>query len=220
MAIQVPRAARTWNWSQFVGDPHAMKFAKRELVNLHAVIKRVPQRRVAVQAGGNQGLWPKYLAHWFETVITFEPDPSNFAAMALNAPEPNIVRHQAALGDVACSVGLSQERRSGTNGAAHAGLVHVHGDGDVRMMRLDDLHLSICDLLYLDIEGYELFALKGAVETITRCRPVIAIEVNQNLGFFGLTQADIDAFFVDQRYTHVDTLAKHDRVYLPSECLC
>lgn len=220
MAIQVPRAARAWNWSQFVGDPHAMKFAKRELVNLHAVIKRVSQKRVAVQAGGNQGLWPKYLSHWFETVITFEPDSSNFAAMAQNAPEPNIVRHQAALGDVAGAVGLSQARRSGTNGAAHSGLVHVHGEGDVPMMRLDDLRLSVCDLLYLDIEGYELFALKGAEQTIARCRPVIAIEVNQNLRFFGLTPDDIEAFFAAQRYTHHDTLAKNDRVYLPTECLC
>lgn len=220
MAIQVPRAARSWNWSQFVGDAHAMKFAKRELVNLHAVIKRVPQKRVAVQAGGNQGLWPKYLAHWFESVLTFEPDAANFEALNLNAPESNIVRYQAALGNDINRVGLARGRRDGKTGVNHAGLVHVHGEGDVPMIRVDDLGLAVCDLLYLDVEGYELFALQGAVETIGRCRPVIAIEVNQNLRFFGLTPDDLDAFFAAQRYTHVDTLAKHDYVYLPSERLC
>lgn len=220
MAISVPKIARTWAWSQFVGDPHAMKFAKRELVNLHAVIKRVPQKRVAVQAGGNQGVWPKYLAHWFETVITFEPDAANFSAMAINAPESNIVRHQAALGDKVRRVGLSHARRDASKGPNHAGIVHVEGDGDVPMMRLDDLSLRVCDLIYLDVEGYEVFALEGAVDTVARCRPVIALEVNQNLGFFGLTPTDVDAFFASHRYTHCDTLAKHDRVYLPMERLC
>jgi FkbM family methyltransferase len=218
--IHVPKMARAWNWAAFVGDPHALKFAKRELDNLHAVIKRVPQKRVAVQAGGNQGIWPKYLALWFDRVITFEPDPANFFAMTMNAPEPNIVRHQAALGAAPGRVGLSQARRDDTKGPHHSGLVHVEGEGDVERIRLDDLNLAICDLLYLDVEGYELFALKGAVDTLARCRPVVAIEVNQNLRFFGLTPEDIDAFFAAHQYTHVATLAKNDRMYLPSERLC
>lgn len=218
--IHMPRIARAWDWSAFVGDQHALKFAKRELDNLHAVIKRVPQKRVAVQAGGNQGVWPKYLAHWFETVITFEPDAANFSAMAINAPEANIVRHQAALGEAPGRVGLSQERRDHTKGPNHSGIVHVHGDGDVPMMRIDDLQLGVCDLLYLDVEGYELFALKGAIETLARCRPVVAVEVNRNLRFFGLTPDDIDAFFTAKQYAHVATLAKNDRVFIPSERLC
>lgn len=215
MPIRVPKSASGWDWDGFVGDPHALKFAKRELVNLHAAIKRVKTRRVAVQAGGNQGLWPKYLAQWFASVITFEPDAENFARMQQNAPETNITRYRAALGEAPASVGLGRDRRDGSRGAFHSGIVHVHGDGDVPMMRLDDLQLPVCDLIYLDIEGYELFALRGAVETIARCRPVIAVEVNQNLRFFGLTPDDMSAFFFEQGYQYVTTLAKNDRVYVP-----
>ena len=41
---------------------------------------------------------------------------------------------------------------------------------------IDDLNLTECDLIMLDVEGYELHALNGAIETIKKYGPVICIE--------------------------------------------
>lgn len=38
------------------------------------------------------------------------------------------------------------------------------------------MNLQTCDLIQLDLEGYEFNALLGGIETIKRCKPVIVIE--------------------------------------------
>lgn len=126
--------------------------------------------RVAVQAGGNCGVWPRALGNRFARVYTFEPCPVNFRCLAANAPAENIYKYNAALGDKNELVELA---RDATNVGAH----YIAGqDGSIPTMRVDDLGLDHCDLIFLDIEGYELHAIRGARETIERHKPVIVAE--------------------------------------------
>jgi FkbM family methyltransferase len=46
----------------------------------------------------------------------------------------------------------------------------------VRIRPLDSLALPACGLLKIDVEGFEPQVLRGARETIGRCRPIIYIE--------------------------------------------
>jgi FkbM family methyltransferase len=207
-----------WKWARFQGSEAQLKWNRRDLPNLDKVIARVPQRRVAVQAGGNLGLFPKRLAMKFETVYTFEPAAPLFPLMLANAPEQNIVRFQAALGYHRSLVGTAQVRREG-HGLAHEGITHVAGPGRVPTLRLDDLALPVCDLLQLDLEGWELYALQGAVATIERCRPVLCVEVNRNLSFVGLQPDDVRSFVTGLRYRFVERL-ESDEVYVPAEWPC
>lgn len=46
----------------------------------------------------------------------------------------------------------------------------------VRTLTLDSLKLERVDLIKLDIEGMELEALAGGVETIKRCKPILVVE--------------------------------------------
>jgi len=46
----------------------------------------------------------------------------------------------------------------------------------VRVIALDSLELKALNLLKVDVEGFEPLVLKGARETIMRCRPTIYIE--------------------------------------------
>lgn len=129
-------------------------------------------RRVVVQAGGNCGVWPRYLATRFETVYTFEPDPANFTALAFNTAEfPNVIRTQAGLGHWPEQVELVRE-------AANCGAHYVAEDrlGSLPIVRLDDFRLCDCDLVVLDVEGYEPRAIKGALLTIGRFKPVVVVE--------------------------------------------
>jgi len=206
----------TWRWDRFQGSPHVLKYLRRDLPCLDAVIARVSGRTAVIQAGGNVGLFAKRLAESFATVYTFEPALELFPALCANAPEPNILRFQAALGDTRGPVRISGARRCSSRGPTHEGLGHVAGPGVVPTLLIDDLALPVCDLIYLDLEGWEWHALKGAVETIQRCRPVLACEVNQNIGFYGESQDGLRAFIAALGYVRVDQ-QQSDEVFMPLE---
>ena len=198
-----------------LGSAAALKWATRELDHLETVIALVPGRTACIQAGGNLGVFPRRLAQSFSTVYCFEPAADLFDKMLRNAPAENIVRFQAALGDRRGLVGTSRVRRDGKPNA-HEGITHVVAGGTIPTLLVDDLALPVCDLIYLDIEGVELSALRGSVETLHRCRPVVAVEINKNLKYVDVTEADIYAFFADQGYAHLMCVGS-DHVFLPVE---
>lgn len=197
------------------GSAEALKWAHRELSHLEQVLSLVPGRTAVVQAGGSLGVFPKYLARTFTTVYTFEPAADLFEMMQANAPEPNIVKFQAAVGEHRGLVGVSRVRRDGKPNA-HEGITHVVSEGVIPTLRIDDLGLSVCDLVYLDVEGYELPALRGAVWTLSTCRPVVAVEINKNLKHVGLTEYDLVSFIEAQGYRHAKSVGS-DQAFVPVE---
>ncbi len=204
-----------WNWKAFEGSGTALKLNRRDLPELEQVITMTPKHRVVVQAGGNLGVWPKRLAQAFKTVYTFEPSADLFDIMHRNAPESNIIRFQAALGEVHELVHMSRERRDGKLRPPHEGITHVDGPGVVPTLRVDDLELPVCDLLCLDLEGWELYALRGAKATIQRCQPVIMVEVNEHIKEVGFTQENVREFLRSHDYRHCLRFVADD-VWVPN----
>lgn len=205
-----------FDWKAFKGSPTALNWARRDLTSVDQVLTVVPGRTTCVQAGGNLGVWPKYLSKHFASVITFEPAPDLFPKLMANCFEPNVIKLQAALGDAGGVVGTECTRRDTKRMAVHEGLTHIVPVGIVPRLRLDALELPVLDLLYLDLEGYELYALNGAGETLRRCRPVIAVEINRNIGFEGFTENDVRSFVVAQGYRPA-LKVRSDEVFVPSE---
>lgn len=134
-------------------------------------------RRVAIQAGGHIGTVPADLALQFETVFTFEPDPANFLALVQNMHRHVITGQvftaQGVLGDKRGPVDMLTSPKSTGQHRVRAGV------GMTPTYRIDDLLLSRVDAILLDVEGYEIPAVRGAEQTIRRCRPVIIAEENK-----------------------------------------
>lgn len=144
---------------------------------------------VAVQAGGNCGVWPKKLAEKFKAVYTFEPEPQNFTCLAYNCPQSNIVKFQAALGLKRKMVSMAYE-----HGPRNMGAVYVDGGGNIPVLKIDDLCLPACDLIQLDLEGYDLEALMGGYGTIARFKPVIMAEDKGLSRRYGVEQGEIERY--------------------------
>lgn len=205
-----------WKWEQMLGSRLCMHWNVRDLQTLDEVISLTPGRTCAVQAGGNLGLFPKRLAEEFTAVFTFEPDPRMYRRLRINSPEANIHPIKAALGDNREPVGLACRRRDGSLRPVHEGLTHISGPGTIKQMLIDDLNLLACDLIYLDIEGYELPALRGAARTIAEHRPVIALEVNGNAAYYGVTKPEIADWLGERGYVKI--ARRHgDDIYVPKE---
>lgn len=135
------------------------------------------RKRACIQAGGHVGVWPLHLSQYFAEVYTFEPDPPVYEALRKNCETTaNIVCYPAALGDT-CRTGVLSYYSTRT---AVSTMAEIKDQGDlhatVDIVTIDSLKLDVAAIV-LDIEGFEPWALKGARDTIARCRPLIMCEM-------------------------------------------
>ena len=80
-------------------DTDCMAVTFNDVTDLERAIKHCQAKDFAVQAGGNAGVWPIYLAKQFKQVLTFEPHPVTFKCLKQNcAKYENIIVEWAALG--------------------------------------------------------------------------------------------------------------------------
>jgi FkbM family methyltransferase len=195
-------------WPKYDVGAHGAKF---QIDALDAVYPYVVDWSVAVQAGGNVGLWPKRLANRFEAVYTFEPVEENWACLVRNCTEPNVFPFRAALGLSAPPVGLT------TPYAENCGAYFVDGSGQTPVLEIDQLNLTRCGLIALDIEGYERRALLGAHRTIERCRPAVLIESKEKCSTrYGEDPGQAFALLMSLNYLAVAKIHR-DVVFCPAE---
>lgn len=145
------------------------------------VVERIKKRGTVLQAGGNCGLYPVLLSKYFDRVITFEPDESNYEILVKNLEHhkiENVAAFNFALGETSRIAGLTKGPKDNVG-------MHRIDDGpgaaQVPMSAIDSMFGTEgeIDFIWLDIELYELPALKGAVETIKRAKPLLMLE-NRN----------------------------------------
>lgn len=169
-------------------------------------------REVVLQAGGNMGMYPRFYGDYFEKVITFEPDEKNFYCLDHNCQGDKYEKHQKGLGE------QEGEATLAVVNPVNAGMHRVIEESQlpanypeefktkIQIATIDSLNLEVLDLLHLDVELFELQALKGGEETINRCKPTIVVETGgrvspahqylESLGYRLATQLRMDAIYL------------------------
>jgi FkbM family methyltransferase len=165
------------------------------------------EKSVVIEAGGNAGFYVKKYSEIFDTVYTFEPDNLNFYCLSQNVREKNVIKIQSCLGDARKTVSLSSSKK---NTGAYS--VDTDVNGIIPTLLIDDLHLEKCDLIHLDIEGFELFALKGAIETIKRTKPLIALEWMNHGDKFDASDNKIEEFLETLGYKSIKKIY-HENIF-------
>jgi FkbM family methyltransferase len=135
-------------------------------------LNHVRQHRVALDIGANVGLWSRDLVKHFDQVIAFEPVEMFRECLQRNVPASNLTVQSVALGDIQGQVSMIITQ--GNTG-------HTHVDpnsqgGDTPIVQLDSLEMNDVDYIKIDCEGFEYRVLRGAEQTIRRCRPVVVVE--------------------------------------------
>lgn len=209
--VQIDALGRKWSWDP--NDDCCWPVVFDWASDLNDLIALLPMRpyRSCVQAGGNFGVWPWLLAQWYSQVYTFEPDPRCFKHLVANCADRENV--------VFCQGALDEERRliqmvhlAGEHRNLGAQFITSGSGSIIPTYRIDDLNLNDCDLIYLDIEGAELPALRSGVETIVRCKPVIVVEDKGLSEKFGYKKGDIGKWLSDFGYREIGQLHR-DVVY-------
>jgi FkbM family methyltransferase len=127
-----------------------------------------------VTAGANCGMYTRFYSQLFKHVYAFEPDPLNFHCMVNNNQYDNVIKFNCALGDKNGTVGLNNS--STGNVGTHSINNTIDSKLYIQMLTIDSLNLENCSCIQLDVEGYELPCINGALETIARFKPVIITE--------------------------------------------
>jgi FkbM family methyltransferase len=152
-------------------------------------------------------------------LLAFEPLPAAFARLraAFGDPlPPNVELRPEALGDrdgeavlsVPVLDGVPQEQWASTAksyGALEEARV-AERRVSVPLRRLDGLGLRDLTAVKLDAEGAEYEVLRGARETLLRCRPVLSIEIEERHrpGSTWAVPAFLDALGYDTYWEHWD----------------
>jgi len=131
------------------------------------------QKRVALDVGANVGLWSRDLVKHFDKVIAFEPVEMFRECLAKNVTSDRLWASPMALGDA--DMRATMVITEGNTGHSHIDPNKVN-QGDIQVVRLDNLNMEIVDYIKIDCEGYEYKVIRGAEQTIRRCRPIIVLE--------------------------------------------
>lgn len=137
---------------------------------------------LVVEVGANIGAHTVHLAQQVGKqghVIAIEPQHVLHAILVDNLRHNGCDNAQAiccALGDRAGTVALPRIDYAAGTERNFGGVSLGQGEDLVPMLTLDSLQLNNLGLLKVDVEGMEVPVIRGALDTIRRCKPVLYVE--------------------------------------------
>ena len=180
----------------------------------HLLAKILRPGMTFIDVGANMGLYSLFSAKKVGEhgkVLAFEPSRREYEVVKKNVEAnrlSNVTLLHLALSDKPAEVELliAPSRHSGHNtlgGFAYD--TPLERRERVAAERLDDVvrkeSLTRADVIKMDIEGAELRALRGAVETLARFRPILFVEVSdRSLRQQGCTREDLLDFILRRGY--------------------
>lgn len=171
--------------------------------------------RIAIDVGAYIGFHSVYMSRFFKEVCAFEPQEDIFRMLCANLLINNCRNVRAfniAIYDRPGKMRIADPHnqeipvpRDGArvnydvigNAAALAfEMVEGSGNGAVDAITLDSLQLPNVGLIKIDAQGSDLRILRGATETISRSRPTIVFEFEQDLSKpHGTSLVDCEEYF-------------------------
>ena len=190
---------------------HAQEILKGNTdMYLHAK-KYIKKFDTAIDGGVHYGYWSMILAQDFKKVFCFEGDVKLFEIAKENLSKlNNVILENKAIGNKIDSVEVSNRFRRCLNSS----MSRVLGPGKTPMITIDSLNLSDLDFMKLDIEGYELFALKGSEETLKKYKPVVLFEeIENHCNFHGVNLGECDDFLTSIGATHLESWDSKNHIW-------
>lgn len=135
---------------------------------------------IILDIGANIGTWSIPLAIKQRKIFAFEPYDPSFNALCgnifINEKEAHVYARQCALtDDVSAPKNLTLPEICNQGGCKLMD-TSVVVEKRYEMRTIDSFEFKKVDFIKLDVEGHELNVIRGGVETISRCKPVIFFE--------------------------------------------
>ncbi len=193
-----------------VAPIESLNFMSYEEKDASMILRLVPKAAIVFDIGANMGWYSLLIARQCSScqVHAFEPIPKTYSFLEQN------IQLNGLLNIEAHHFGISNERKDLTfyfypEGSGNASSANLSERTDAELItchveRLDDfvtvnkLHV---DFIKCDVEGAELFAFQGALETLKRDKPIVFTEMLRKWSAkFNYHPNDIIALFTSLGY--------------------
>jgi len=173
--LHAPSYWRYYEWKRGLAEP--------ELALLPALCSR---EGISVDVGANIGLYSFHLLNLSKSVMAFEPLPpmARVLRSAYRTAGARYRLEQFALSDQEAEVQIRMPRHNfGYSTMEPANVLEGKIDTsdivtfDIRTRCLDAYKQENIAFIKIDVEGHEDSVLRGARETLQRCRPSVLVEV-------------------------------------------
>ena len=170
-------------WNVIKGDKTLLRAVKRENITsvdlyqktqLTKAYNRCKQFRHSIDIGANYGIMSYNLSKKFQKVSAFEIVPDVLECFKMNAKKFNLTN----IDIYDCGLGNKEEKVALHFNPKKTFSTHVDRDseGTVSVKTLDSYNFTDVDFIKIDTEGFEHFIIEGALETITKYKPIILYE--------------------------------------------
>jgi FkbM family methyltransferase len=203
--------------------PSALKSSKRSLsgsvkFDIYTVAERFQLRISSVcHVGAHKGQEiSDYLKLRINAAVLIEPVRENYEVLQdLVSSIPNYKAINIAVGNFQGSIKMNLASNDFQSSSILQPHLHLHEAPNVTFDRVIESKISTldkilsdsysCDLIVIDVQGYELKVLEGAIRTLKSCN-YIFIEVNRAETYKGCAQIkDIDKFLFSHGFRRVLT---------------
>lgn len=141
------------------------------------IINVLRKNEVFVDCGAHKGSVTKkfiqIVNNKYEAIYAIEPDCDNFEILEIQLKDFFNVK------TIKCALSEKNGEEKFYQGFDFASKLCKNGSVLVKTTPLDDLNIK-ATFIKMHLEGGELNALKGAVNTIRKCRPIIAVTIYHN----------------------------------------
>lgn len=203
--------------SDFHFIEYLSKFEHYQEAQRNRALSHVKNWGFAIDIGANIGLWSKDLSKYFERLICFEPNKFCFEFLKKNINNNNSVINKCALGS---SNEIKKLYIHSTNSGASSFINKTKTGYDnksnpifgqfpektktinVEIKKLDSFNYTNIDFIKIDVQGFELQVLEGAIKTLKLNKPILCIEEDEP------NNSSLFEFLKDLDYEVIDIINK------------
>ncbi len=139
---------------------------------------------ISIDIGASHGLYSHHMLRYSAAVVAFEPVPDMHRRL-IKYFGRRLVVHPVALSDKTgeCELrmpsGISSRATIAAENSLEGSTSTLIESHRVPKRRLDDYGIENVGLIKIDVEGHEEAVLRGGLQTITRDRPNLLIEIEE-----------------------------------------
>ena len=221
-------SAKDTMYHRLLREKKNITFADIEPMN-KIIKEHIPYPRTALDIGCHYGFFTKFLASKFNHVHAFDFNNDIHHFFKKNMEKfkiENLTTHSYGIGNRNKNVAINDFFvRKKWSGYGPLG-THIDPKGKNKkynIKTLDSLNIKDVDLIMIDTEGYELFVLKGGIETIKKYKPILVVEFSYAKQYrpvltqkFGYKLQTLRKFIIEELgYKFIYKINKVDKVFAP-----